>query len=102
MVLRDRQRLSSDGIATVVIAIDAQTGAVVSDFELVVRGLPAGEDDPVWEDARQVVAKALERTQSEHATDQGVVSRAVRDALSKFVWERLRLRPMIIPIVLEV
>ena len=102
VVLRDRQRLSSDGIATIVVAIDAQTGAVVGDFELVVRGLPSGEDDTVWFEAREKVAEALERTQREHATDQGVVAKAIRDSVSRFVWDRLRLRPMIIPIVLEV
>ncbi len=102
VVLRDRQKLSSDGIATVVVAIDAQTGNVVGDFELVVRGLPLSGDDGTLDEARACVSEALARTSSEHATDHGVVARAVRDALSKFIWDRLRVRPMIIPIVMEV
>jgi ribonuclease J len=103
VVLRDRQRLSSDGIVTVVIAIDPQTGQVVGDVELVVRGLVLGGDgDDVLPEAKARVLKALARTESEHATDHGVIQRRVRDALSQFVWERLRVRPMVIPIIMEV
>jgi len=103
VVLRDRQLLSQDGIATVVVAIDTQTGKVVGDVEIVTRGLVygAGADD-LLEEARERVAKALAKTQREHATDQGVIQRAVREALSQFLWERVRRRPMIIPIVVEV
>lgn len=103
VVLRDRQRLSSDGIATVVIAIDRHSGAVVGDIELVVRGLVLGGDgDAVLTEAKARVVKALAKTSSEHATDHGVIQRAVRDSLSQFVWERSRRRPMVIPVIMEV
>jgi ribonuclease J len=103
VVLRDRQLLSQDGIATVVIAVDTQTGKLVGDIEIVTRGLVHGAgSEELLEEARERVGKALAKTQREHATDQGVIQRAVREALSQFLWERVRRRPMIIPIVVEV
>jgi ribonuclease J len=102
-VLRHRQQLSSDGVATVVIAIDTQTGKVAGEVELVTRGLVLGPDtDDVLDEAKTRIAKVLARTQREGATDPGVIQHAVREAVSQVMWERARRRPMVIPIVMEV
>ena len=104
VVLRDRQLLASDGIAMIVVAVDARTGKVASDAELVLRGLvlSGGNDEAMLAEARQRVAKVLQRTSKEGVTDQGVIKKALRDSLGQFIWERSRRRPMIIPVVMEV
>ncbi len=104
VVLRDRQLLSSDGIAMVIVAVDAQTGKVAGEAELVIRGLvlTGGDDEVMLTEARQRVAKVLQRTSKEGVTDQGVIKKALRDSLGQFIWERSRRRPMIIPVVMEV
>ncbi len=104
VVLRDRQVLSSDGIAMIVVVIDAQTGRVAAEPEIVMRGvvLTSSDDADVVEEMRARVHKVLARTSSEGVTDHGVIKKALRDSLSSFVWERSRMRPMIIPVVLEV
>jgi acetyltransferase-like isoleucine patch superfamily enzyme/vacuolar-type H+-ATPase subunit F/Vma7 len=103
VVLRDRQMLSSDGIALIVVALDARTGAVVGDVEFVTRGLVIGADTAeAIKGARTRIDKVLKRTASEGATDQAVIKKALHDAVSQYVWETARRRPMIIPIVMEV
>jgi ribonuclease J len=102
VVLRDRQTMSSDGIATIVVAIDQRTRKVVGEPELIVRGLPMAESAEILDQARARIRKALARMEKEGATDRGIIQRAVRDALSQFVWETLRRRPMIIPVIMEV
>ena len=102
VVLRDRQHMSQDGIATIVIAIDAQTGKPVGDVEIVTRGIVFAEGDRVMEEAKARVTKALAKTGSEGVTDFSVVQKRVREALSQFFWERIKRRPMIIPVVMEV
>ena len=102
VVLRDRQLLARDGIATIVIAIDGQTGKPAGEVELVMRGVMAGESEEYLDEARARIAKTLARTAKEGATDHQVVSNAVRESLSQFLWERVRRRPMIIPVVMEV
>jgi len=102
VVLRDRQLLARDGIATIVIAIDRQTGRPIGEPELVMRGVTAGESDELLVEARARIAKTLAKTAKEGATDQHVVSNAVRESLSQFLWEQVRRRPMIIPVVMEV
>jgi ribonuclease J len=88
---------------TVVVAIDAQTGQLAGDLEIVTRGLVlGGDDDDVIEEAKARVAKALVRTQKQGSVDPGAVQHTIREAVSQFVWERARRRPMILPIVMEV
>ncbi|PKQ10189.1 MAG: RNase J family beta-CASP ribonuclease [Actinobacteria bacterium HGW-Actinobacteria-9] len=102
VVLRDRQLLAQDGIATIVIAIDRSTGKPVGQPELVMRGVTAGESDSLFDEALARISKTLAKTAKEGATDQHVVSNAVRESLSQFLWEQVRRRPMIIPVVMEV
>jgi ribonuclease J len=102
VVLRDRQKLSSDGIATIVVAIDSRTRKVVGEPELIVRGLPIADSAEILDQARARIVKALARMEKEGATDRGIIQRAVRDALSQFVWDTVHRRPMIIPVIMEV
>lgn len=103
VILRDRQHMSQDGIATIVIAIDTQTGRPTGEPELVTRGIVFGpEGDAVLEEARQRIVKTLAKTAKEGATDVAVIKNAVRESFSQFMWERTRRRPMIIPVVMEV
>lgn len=102
-VLRDRQLLSQDGIATVVVALDSKTGKAVGEPELVTRGVLFGvESEGILDEARARVAKTLARTGKEGVTDHQVVKNAIRESLGQLLWERLGTRPMIIPVVIEV
>jgi ribonuclease J len=102
VVLRDRQLLAQDGIVTIVIAID-ENGKVMGEPELVTRGIVFGaEGDKLLGEARARIAKTLAKTGREGATDQAVIKNAVRESLSQLLWERIRRRPMIIPVVMEV
>ena len=103
VILRDRQVLSSDGIAVIVATIDARTGAVTGEPEFVTAGLVLGSDtDAALKDAKIRIGKVLKRTSGEGVTDQAIIKKALRDSFSQFVWETSRRRPMIIPIVMEV
>lgn len=103
VVIRDRQMLARDGVATVIIAIDQQNGRPMGTPELVTRGISLGADDSAFlDEARARVAKTLAKTAREGATDHSVVKNAVRESLSQFFWERTRSRPMVVPVVMEV
>jgi ribonuclease J len=87
----------------VVVAIDGKTGAIVGDVEFVSRGLVVGSNTgEALQDARSRIDKVLRRMSSEGVTDQAVIKKALRDALSQYIWENSRRRPMIIPVVMEV
>jgi|WetSurMetagenome_2_1015567.scaffolds.fasta_scaffold13555_3 ribonuclease J len=103
VVLRDRQALAQSGFATVVVTIDSQTGRLLSDPDLVTRGLAlgSGEGDLIA-DAQARIRENLARTCKAGVVDQAVIKKAVHDSFSQLLWERTRSRPMIIPVVVEV
>jgi len=75
----------------------------VGEAELVTRGVVFGAAaDELLEAAKARINKTLAKTSGEGATDQRVIKNALRESLSQFMWESLRRRPMVIPIVMEV
>jgi ribonuclease J len=103
VVLRDRQHMANDGIAMIVVTIDSRNGKVIGEPELVMRGVTLQEgEDALLEEARARIVKTLVRTAKERATDQSVIKNALRESLSQFIWERVRRRPLVLPVVMEV
>ncbi len=101
-VLRDRRALSEEGVVVVIVTVDAQTGAVLNGPEIVTRGwVYAPEAEELLEEARQVVLAALEGAVSEGPTDFETVRRHARKSLGRFIADRTRRRPIVIPVVME-
>jgi ribonuclease J len=102
-VLRDRRVLAEEGVVVVIVTIDSRSGEIVTGPEIVTRGwVYAPEAENLLEDARQTVRESLEDAAREGATDFETVRRHARRSLGKFIDERTRRRPIIIPVVMEV
>jgi len=103
VVLKERRRISEDGIVVPILAINKHTGELETLPEIVSRGFVhldnAGD---LMESARQVVLKTLEKSKPEEAGDWGMVKDKIRSSLRKFFDQELGKRPMIMPVVLEV
>ncbi|MFN2607251.1 MAG: ribonuclease J [Acidimicrobiales bacterium] len=101
-VLRDRRVLADEGVIVVVVAVDATSGEVLTDPEIITHGwVYAPEAETLLEEARQQVLAVLEGAADEHQVDTETLKRRVRKALARFVNERTRRRPMIVPVVVE-
>jgi ribonuclease J len=102
-VLRDRRVLAEEGVVVVVVTVDAQSGEVLTGPEIITRGwVYAPEAEALLDEARKVVRAHLEEAALTGATDIESIRRHARSALGKFVYERTRRRPMIVPVVMEV
>jgi ribonuclease J len=100
VVLRDRQHLSADGVIVVIVAVDKQSGKPVGRPDVVSRGFVEGDmEDVIMERAKDVVVQALTVTQD--AEGSGFHNR-VHDALSRFLYDETRRRPLILPVRMEV
>lgn len=99
-VLRDRRVLSEEGVVVVVCTVDLHARDLVTDPEIVTRGwVHAPEAEELIEEASAAVRSALESAFADGAPDHEALSRHARKALGKFVGERTRRRPMIVPVV---
>lgn len=103
VVLRDRKHLGQDGLIIVVMAISSEEGLTVSGPDIVSRGFVYVRDaEPLLEEARKIASDALEDCYSEGIREWGLIKGRVRDDLSKFIYERTKRSPMILPIIMEV
>jgi len=107
-VLRDRKLLSRDGVVVVTIAIDAESGKLAEKPRIITRGLiDSGEEQTLIEKGQDVVLSALEdgrkgSISKRPIVDHGFVDAKVRNSLSRYFYERIHRRPVIIPVVVEV
>ena len=103
IVLRDRKHLSEDGLIVAVCSIDAQSGKVVSGPDIVSRGFVyVRESEALMDEARDLVYNTLEECAREHVRDWGGMKQRIKDELSRFLYQKTRRSPMILPIIMEV
>jgi ribonuclease J len=103
VALRDRRMLSADGIFIVVATISEQDGRSVAPPEVIFRGVPfIDEADGVVEDLRHAVDASLSRSAEEEIREISLLQDHLHDDVAAFVYERLRRRPMVLPVVVEV
>jgi ribonuclease J len=101
VVIRDRQHLSEDGIMLPIIAINKRTGRVESQPEIVVRGF-AIDDAQVMAEARHIVQRTLDSSNSEEKQDYGVIKEKIRNDLKRFIQKSTSRRPLIMPVIMEI
>jgi ribonuclease J len=102
-VLRDRRVLAEEGVVVVVVTVDAKSGEVLTGPEIITRGwVYAPEAEELLDEARAAVLASLEEAADGGATDYETLKRRARSSLGRFVHERTRRRPMIVPVVMEV
>ncbi len=103
VALRDRRMLSGDGIFIVVATVSEQTGESVVAPEVIFRGVPFIEQaDGLVEEIRTEVERSLQNAAREGVREIDVLQQELHDDLATFVYERLRRRPMVLPVVVEV
>jgi ribonuclease J len=103
VALRDRRMLSDDGIFIVVATISERTGEPVVAPEVIFRGVPFIEQaDGVMEEIRDEVERSLTRAVADGIREIDLLQRELHDDLAAFVYDRLRRRPMVLPVVVEV
>ncbi|PWK15466.1 ribonuclease J [Tumebacillus permanentifrigoris] len=103
IVLRDRKLLSQDGILVVVVTLSKQDGTILSGPDIISRGFVyVRESEQLLEEANKIVTGTLQRMVSENVSEWSSLKTGVREALSRFLYEQTRRRPMILPIIMEV
>jgi ribonuclease J len=103
VALRDRRMLSSDGIFVVVATVSEQDGSSVAEPEVIFRGVPYPDDaEKLLGEIRDCVERSLDRAADEQIREVDLLQKVLHDDLAELVYEKLRRRPMVLPVVVEV
>ncbi|MFP5336337.1 MAG: ribonuclease J, partial [Actinomycetes bacterium] len=97
--LKDRRILGEEGFISIFVAVDSASGKVVVGPEIHARGV--AEDDSVFEPIKQQIAEALADAGREGIGDTHQLQQVVRRVVGRWAGNKLRRRPMIIPVVVE-
>ena len=100
-VLRDRRVLAEEGVVVIVATVDGHNRKIITGPEIITRGwVYAPEADSLLDEAEATVGKALIKALDNGITDIDSLEREVRKAAGKFVSDRTKRRPMIVPVVM--
>ena len=103
VALRDRRALSADGVFIVVATISSDNGSQVAPPEIIFRGVPfVDETDEIIEELRDVVERSLADAARHQEREASLLQEDLHDDIAGFVYERLRRRPMVLPVIVEV
>ncbi len=102
IVLRDRQKLSEDGIIILVMTLDHDGEQLLAGPDIVTRGFVyVRESEDLIEELRLIAEDSLNDCMNQNITDWNRMKNTVKDAVGSFVWKRTKRSPMILPIIME-
>ncbi|WP_298868632.1 ribonuclease J [Microbacterium sp.] len=97
--LKDRRILGEEGFVSVIVVVDSATGRIISGPEIHARGV--AEDDSVFDDVTPKIVAALKEAAGNGVRDNHALSQIVRRTIGRWVNQKLRRRPMIVPLIIE-
>ena len=103
IVLRDRQRLSQDGLIIIVLTMDSRTGNVVAGPDVLSRGFVyVRESENLMDDIKQLLRIEIAKFEEKHITDWSTIKSILREELRDYIFKKTKRDPMILPIIMEI
>ena len=103
VVLRDRQKLSQDGLIVVSIVVDRYTSEILASPEIVSRGfIYVKENASLMDDIKDIVSRSLERATMKNIHDWTKIKTMIRDDIREYLWQYLKRSPMVLPVLTQV
>jgi ribonuclease J len=102
-VLRDRRHLAGDGLVVPVVAISRQSGLLEETPDVITRGFVLDtRTETLLKEVPGLVAAAIDTASVEERTDPGLIKEKIRVDLQRFFRKRSGLRPLVLPVVMEI
>lgn len=103
VVLRDRKHLSEDGLIIVVMAIDRDDGKLVSGPDIVSRGFVyVRESEDIIENSRELTRQIIASYENLDGSEWQAMKNRIKDELHRYIFEKIKRNPMILPIIMEI
>ncbi len=99
VALRDRRRLSEDGVLIIVTTLAGSNGGSAPP-ELIARGF--GESEELLDELREEATRVLEQLEADDIREIKLLQEHLHDSVGQIIYDRTRRRPMILPVIIEV
>ncbi len=103
IVLRDRRHLSQDGLIVIVATVDAETRELISGPDIISRGFVyVRESEALMEEVRTIAAKLITDSLENSRADWAQIKSTVKDSLTKYLFNKMKRKPMILPVIMNI
>jgi ribonuclease J len=103
LVLRDRRKLSGDGVVIALLVVDEQTGDVIYGPDIMTRGFTIEvQNAPILDEAKTLVSEMLEEIENPTHMDWTEVGPDIKRRLKRFFFKAIKRNPLILPIIIPV
>jgi ribonuclease J len=103
VVLRDRRQLAQDGMVTVVVAIERESYSIIAGPDIITRGFVyAKESEELINEAKEIARKELESALDKKVIEWYVLKANMKSAMERYLYEKTKRRPSILPIIMEI
>ena len=102
-VLRERKNLSQSGLVTIAVALDTATGSLMAVPEMRTIGLVyEQEHQDFLDEALSIVYNTIGKSADMDALDEQSLTRAIKSDMKKYIYQKTKRSPVIIPIIMYV
>jgi ribonuclease J len=103
IVLRDRRMMAEDGMLVIIATIDAKTGSIIGNPDIISRGFVyMKENRDLIEKTRMRVKKMIKDKNPMTPADDDYIKNKIRNDISQFLFSATKKRPMVLPVVIKV
>lgn len=103
IVLRDRKHLAQDGMLTIVVTIEKESYNVIAGPDIITRGFVyAKESEALIKETKEIVKKELEYCLENKIIEWYVLKASMKKVAEKYLYEKTKRRPIILPIIMEI
>ena len=101
--MRDRKLLSDDGIIVIAMTVNHYTREIISGPDVVTRGFVyVKESEELINEINELASNILDRCYYQNIKDWNTVKMKIKDGVSRFLFQRTKRSPMILPVIMEV
>ncbi|ACO84065.1 ribonuclease J [Clostridium botulinum] len=103
IVLRDRRYLAQDGMLTIVVTLEKESYSVIAGPDVITRGfIYVKESEDLINEVKEIVKKELENCLENKIIEWYVLKSNIKKSVEKYLYEKTKRRPIVLPIIMEI
>lgn len=103
LVLRDRKHLAQDGLVNVVVTIEKESFAIIAGPDIITRGFVyVKESEELIKELKQIATEELESCLNNKILEWYLIKTNIKKAIERYIYDKTKRRPTIIPIIMEI
>lgn len=103
VVIRDRRILAEEGMLVIIVTLDKQSGQILKNPDIISRGfIYLKENQEMLGEIRRKIRSLVGKMKTTEAADGEYIKGLIRDDIGQFLYNKIKRRPMVLPVIIEI